>query len=727
MSNTDVEPTTDPEQVQAQKDSPPLFPNNPATPFAPGGSDLASVARQRPAMRLPQPNRAQGMNLAYAGDAAPGAPGWTPRTGPWFDDQGNLTNQPAQPQAPAPPPAPTPPAEPQNFIMYPPSLSNLGKLPAYNEGTDGAEANIPTPMQGYKVAGMTANDVSLYGPPEAAQGAARAFNLLTPIQFLLDAISGGRFTANFSMSRLAALKATQMQWMMEHEKWTWNLGQNLMRYNELLALRQDNAINDEQLEQRLRVMAVGDEPLQIELNNKGLAGALALIARRQAWYQNGVAGGRSVRNANPDIAAEEALDPDAKVGGLGMGGYGGLKLPEKPGYGPLPGHEGVETPAAPANEAPPKSETDENILDEAIAKLYPNPYTGKPMSADEQGVMHDVYNGYPSKAYDDLPKKGTGLRKTRERIDAGVQKLDYAVNQVEKDDKLSREEKLDKIGKIDKTHASNLGALVSYDAEAKDLTPDRKQQANLEAEARLLDHTYKPSTFKIVQKYRDPNTKEGVILRRATSLPTAVLKLDYALKPLSETDKIPSNQIGLFAAEHWTGDPKYADLHTAIRQVATEAVAIEMGTGTPRVSQINEQVKYMTASGSPAQIRVQAQTLLRNAYVAVKQINQQFKEEVNDPARNAPGIFQSSLELTDGLLRVTPTGRVPSDAPDVLKGADKPKGPRPSWMKPGEDREPITRKDIDKAKEFIKKYENDPDPDVQREIQKYRERIGLDW
>jgi hypothetical protein len=727
MSNTDV----DPEQVQAQKDSPPLYPNNPNTPFSPGGSDLASAAQQHRNMRLPQTNRATGTAMSFAGQAAQGAPGWVPGQ-TRINDQGqeepvsDLSLPTAQP--PAPPPVPDA-YTPQPPIKNP---SMWGKVPSYLDGdNDGMGPDYPSGRQSYDVINQSARAMSLWGGPPAVTGPAEfTFNLLTPIQFALNAISNGRFQANFDASYLARLKANQIQMAHQHGQWVQAAGQDLYRYGQLFQIAQDTNMNEDQIKEKVREYATNapggvDRAILFELDNRGLNGVKSLIDWRAAHYLDGELSRRALNRANPDLSAEEAYKPGGGTGGVG----GGRTYTDVPGYHPpAETAEPPKTPEAPANEPPPKSEQEENILDEALAKRFKDPVDNTPAAQDEVEEMHDLVNGHPSDRWAELKKlKGGGRRHTEARIAGGSSELQQGMEREAKNDKNDRDTKLQNIGKIDKETGSNVERLINYDAEAKDLTTDRHQQARLEALAQNVDHNYRPGTFKIVQKYKDPNTKEGVILRRATSLPTAVLKLNYALKPLDEIAKIPPNQIALFAAEHWTGDPKYADLHTAIRQVATEAVAIEMGTGTPRVSQINEQVKFMVASGSPAKIRVQAQTLLRNAYVAVKQINQQFQEETRDPNRNAPGIFKSSLELTDGLLRVTPTGQVPSDAPDILKGTNKPKGPRPSWLKPGEDREPITRKQIDEGKKQIKENENNPDPEVQRALQIIRERIGLDW
>jgi hypothetical protein len=730
MSNTDVAPEqVTPEQEQAQTDRVPLYPNNPNTPFTPGGSDLSSVARRQQITRLPQTNRAQGMNLAFAGQAAPGAPGWVPGK-TRIDDQGQ--EQPlATPAAVAPQP---PPPTPDAYTPQPPvkDTSMWGKVPSYLDGdNNGMGPDYPSPLQAYGVIGRSAQAMSLWGgPPSVTEPAGFAFNLLTPIQFVLNAFSNGQFQARFDASYLARLKAQQIQMAFQHQNWLQASSQDLTRYRELFQIAQDTNMNERLVEQKVREFANNapggpDRAILFELDNRGLNGVKSLIDWRAAHYLDGELSRRALNRANPDLSAEEAYQPGGGTGGVS----GGRQYTDVPGYHPpAETAQGPETPAAPVNEPPPKSEQEENVLDEALAKRFKDPTTNQPAAPAEVDEMHDLVNGHPSDNWAELKKlKGGGRRHAEARIAGGSRELQQGMEREAKNDKNDTDTKLKNISKIDKETAGNVERLVNYDAEAKDLTTDRHQQARLEALAQNVDHNYRPGTFKIVQKYKDPNSKEGIILRRATSLPTAVLKLNYALRPLDEISKIPSNQIALFAAEHWTGDPKYADLHTAIRQVATEAVAIEMGTGTPRVSQINEQVKFMTASGSPGQIRVQAQTLLRNAYAAVKQINQQFQEEVRDPSRNAPGIFNSSIELTDGLLRVTPTGQVPSDAPDVLKGANKPKGPRPSWLKEGEDRAPITRSQINKAKEFIKKYENDPDPDIQRELQKYRERIGLDW
>jgi hypothetical protein len=716
MSNTDTDPSVQP------TDSAPPYLNGFASPFAQVGSDLASVARRT---RLPPTNAARGMNYAMLDAAAPpGQQGEPQPQQPSADQtQDAARDQEAQrigPQYPVP----------QNYI--PATAADAGQygygnLPTgVTPGDGGWSTNTPSTMQSYRVAQRSSQALGLWGSPAAAPYASAAAGLASPFVFLLNAFSGGRFTHNFDAARLGVLKAQQQQFYNNLEMANENERASLQHYGEIIITGKNEASTTQAMRNAAYAHPGGpDQAMLAALDNGGLARARALLDDRNAHFINNSLSAAQLRKANPGLTAADAYETG------GGGGYHRL-LPGEQGYQPTPqGQEqgpgqGPQTEGAPANEPPPKSE-----LDDAARQHY---------GLTDLGIReaHNVLNGDPSQSYQGLGNANPSGRlkvdryatDMRNRINAIAQEpyTPAAEGMSDPNQKSSPEGKLRRIRAIDPTYAQGIEGILSYQEDPKDISTKTNARYHQMILAQQINKNYRPGNYAIIQKYHDPNSKEGVILRRASSLPMAVTQLVYSLKPMSETDKIPANQLDLFLADHWTGDPKWAQLHTNIRQVATEAVAIEMGTGTPRVTMINEQIKHMVASGSPAQIRAQAIALLRNANAAVVQTNGQFKEETGDPTRNAPGIFKSSMDITDALLRMNPyTGKMPDDAPDVLKGADKIITGKPSWLTKGQDYKPMTREQIDEGKQWIKENQNNPDPQNQKKLQWLRERIGPNW
>ena len=587
--------------------------------------------------------------------------------------------------------------------------------------------SMPAAPEAYPTIRGAGQQLAQYAAPSVglpAGIASRIAGLFTP---LMDLVGGGQFSLQFGKAQAHALANAKARLAMNREYYEQqrdrmldaaedsqvNHKKMLMEYGDVFQAYKVGGIDQEQAEDAIRRLnnRFGHRNLDTILQNGGLGAVEKYLDWEDAKFRDLWSGTASLRQSDrtrrtkSGVSEDTDLDKEWSADGGGGRTGGGAGLRPLPVRGPLAGEGG----GAPASTPTPSYDSDS---DAAIAKKYNLSPSGVEAA---HNLMRD--GKIPGMTPGQGPKMAPHMY---DNVTTAAGEMGNRINKIASDRDLDAQKKLDAIREVDPNIADTIDGLRNYNINPVSLGSQRNHLTRL---ASQVDGNYKEGFYGIAQKYRDPNTKEGTVMQRTGTLPMATLNVLNALKNISETDKIPKRVLESFAAEYYTGDPKYAQLYSALRMFATDAVAVSMGTGTPRVTLVNDLIKHMTATGSPASIRAQLLTDLRTAHAYINNTDKQWQTETGQ-SRHAPGFLPENANMLDAMLRMNPyTGQVPSDAPDTLKGVGrttKPTGKdRPSWLKPGQDWEPMTRGQVDAARRWLHDNPNDP------RAQQVREQMGL--
>jgi hypothetical protein len=535
MSNTDTDPNIRP------PDSAPPYLNNFTSPFSPGGSDLASVARQVRPSRLPPTNAARGVQMALAdiaaqaGQRADAQDRQRADLGGFPETQASLDarDQAAQKIGPDYP-------VPQNYI--PATAADAGKygygnLPAgVTPGDDGWSTSTPTTMQSYRVAQNSSQALGLWGSPAAAPYASAAAGLASPFVFLLNALSRGGFTRNFDAARLGVLKAQQQQFYNNLEMANENERWSLQHYGELLIVGKDEASTIQALRDAAYAHPGGvDQAMLAALDNGGLARARQLLDDRNAHFINNSLSAAQLRKANPGLTADQAYEPGGGTGSDG-GGYHRL-LPGEQGYDPSrPGQVGPgpdpQTEAAPANEPAPKYAMDDELMRKYGANLA------------ENQESDNVLNGHPSELYQ---RYGNADTPVRQKIDHMATDKRNRINAIANEPpdtdgthpERSADGKIARIRAISPGYAQGLEAIRGYDINPTSISEKNDVRFHQLKLVTAIDKNYKQAKYDMARKMLDTSGLVQKNMQNSAMMPTEANNILRLLDQANRDDKTP--------------------------------------------------------------------------------------------------------------------------------------------------------------------------------------------
>jgi hypothetical protein len=715
MSNTD--PTDQPPPgYNGVQVSP--FSTGGSNPFSPRGDDFAAVAQRVQAQgRLPQTNRAIGTRMALADIGTPGgAP--APQDGfpqPPDDQARDAEAQQIGPQYPVP----------QNYIPASRDAASqygYGNLPPnVTPGDDGWSTSTPTTMQSYRVAQNSSQALGLWGSPAAAPYASAAAGLATPLVFLLNAISGGRFTHNFDAARLGVLKAQQQQMYNnlvlanENERWS------LQHYGELLIVGKDEKSTIQAMRDAALAHPGGPDQAMLDaLDNGGLQRARTLLDDRNAHFIDNSLSAAQLRKANPGLTADQAYEPGAGAGGAG---YHRL-LPGEQGYDPArPGQvgpgPGPQTEAAPVNETPPKYAMDDELMKKYGANLA------------ENQESDNVLRGEPSELYQ---RYGNTDTLVRQKIDHMAADKRNRINQIANEPpdtdgthpERSASGKLARIRAISPGYAQGLEAIRGYDINPTSISEKNDVRYHQLKLVTAIDPNYKQAKYDMARKMLDTSGLVQKNMQNSAMMPTEANNILRLLDQANRDDKTPpENFFASLSAKYWDGDPYWTELWNAIQNYSISSSSILSRSGAARVTLVKTLQEHI---GDPrlmsATIRGAVQIGLSSIVALVKQHNQDWKT-LTGRDENIPGLGDVPLASLKSYMLMNPyTNRFPEDSPlpQAMLGQAHPDPDNlPSWWQPFMNFVPMSIKEFDDIESIYNKL---PPNSPQRRaiVNKLRER-----
>ena len=315
------------------------------------------------------------------------------------------------------------------------------------------------------------------------------------------------------------------------------------------------------------------------------------------------------------------------------------------------------------------------------------------------------------------------------RINALASKIRGGIKQIAEQpaapgDIAAEQAKIDRIKKIDFGKGSMLDSIIHYKQDP-DKLPIKGREKLLEL-AHSIRHNYDPGKYKAVEQFSLPSSVENRTVSRASGMLQGYVSVLRALRPFEEGQKIPSNVVQAWVAGHWSGDPKYYELESAIAQMGQETSAVTTG-GVPRQGLTKMLLNEVSRTASPAQIRAALLTHMRNGWAFIDGYQRQY-DNLTGGGDFVPGLGgRDNWNLFSSILRMNPyTGEVPEDAPDELKDVGKPYTERSGRIKtnPYEDFRPPRSDHIPDIRRYIKEHQNDRDPAVRADVERFKRMIG---
>lgn len=656
----------------------------------------------------------------------------------------------AQPQPPALPPSGAQqtaatwalPVQSEGFQAYTPSRTrdrgwgddDLWERKALRNNPDIVRtSHMPTPHESYPLAHGAGKQISDYSAPAVAGPAGVASKLAGIISPFMDLVGGGTFSPAFGKAQGAALANQEAQLRMQMTRMKMNreyyederqhmldaIDDSQLNHKRMLLdydrvferFRLDKSFTREQAEEEIRQL--NQEYRHQYMDGMLKTGGMAAVERHLKWedakYRDLGNAGATLRNSDRKRREAAGLDPN----GSGLGDEwsgGGAKPGERALTGAEPGAGDEDEPAA-----EPKKDFS-NPADEKIAKHYD--LSPKAMEAAHDYLRDGTLPGKmtPKQLKDQLRNR-TGDNKYSPWVSA-IGDLKNVRDKIAADRSMTPEQKLEMMRQFDPATADALKGLIDYRTNPVSLGSTRKNMVTLAQQ--VSGGKYNEGYYHVAQKYRDPNTREGQVVDRTATLPVAVETVLDGLKEHNEAQKIPSKVFEQFKNEYYEGDPKYSKVYAGLRMFATDAIGIASG-GKPPVTSVNDLLKHMYTTSSPAQIRTQMQTDAKTALAYIHNLNERWRTDTGqtDPNVLAPGVTKESMARLDAIMRMNPyTGQMPEDAPDSLKAVGKPKPTgkdRPSWLKEGQDYTPMARDDVDYWRGWLKDNPDHPRAQLIRE------------
>jgi len=640
-----------------------------------------------------------------------------------------VSPQPSQAQAQPRPVIPatlTQPPVPQRFVPnYAAPYKEWGKpnwaIKASMDGVElGHTTHMPNADEAFHVAAGSATQLSQWGPGKLAPQYNALAMVARALGSTMDYFSKGAFWKNFNSSQARVYEAQRQQFEMQREQFFDQGMQTVAAHNDMMekygkafaeydSYRDKNGNYPEEAkklfkdEMRGLLSNDGHGHLLHYLDNDDIDGLRRALEAEHAklldkWSSlvaigNMRTGGRGT--------VKEASDLDKAIAGENLGTGGGL----------------LGSPAGGYREP---SKLDPESLTAAFDSELKEKYA--PFSDTGIAMARDKVNGSglsDAQLRLQAPKEGTKIAAAAEDIRRRAQQIENSSQETAA--------KIEALKHINPTEANAVESLMDYSSDPKG--PDKKY---VDAAIAVSNNTYKPVVYPYVQdflKRRDVH----LMSIRGSSLGRTELNFLQAVKPIPENTSIPFNAVEYGESIYVTGDQKYTTLYQTVNDLVYDAAGLIQGAGTPRVTTIQNLLKHLSPTMSPAQLRGAIQALVSTANSAEEAVNAEW-QRTTGKSSDYPGYDAAASAIHRGVVLMDPlTQHIPDDigdgkggtmpTPNSLKAVSKTPPPMGSNLRPPHARNappPFSQSQINAIKEMIRTGDpNDP------KIKKLIEELGI--
>jgi hypothetical protein len=582
---------------------------------------------------------------------------------------------------------------------------------------------MPSPRDAYAEARDAGANMARYGAPGTAQLYSQGSFLMSPFAAILDAISQGKFSRNYTAAALRGLEIRQREAILKTEAAMEAHQQYLTGFGSIFKLAEDGAISPAEAMERTRqyIAQLQHGPLQAEFERDGLRGVARWLNWEDAQLRRSMAATTQLRKV-VDVDADQR-DLDALAGRPSSVGGGGGALGIDPNR--LPGRGGPEAPVTPTkDQSDPALAYDQNSLERSIIGnlgLSSDPRAG-------MGILNAArhrMNGEP----EEIPiKQGS---RADYMIGQAQQALGAAVDRVAKfndpsmdPDEQSRQ-KLDAVRRINPALAQTVEGLKNLQTDPNSIEmKDAMRRRAIGLTQQIYPGWNQGSYHQFHQVWNNANSRESQQLQAANRASTQMVILEAAINRLKipEDSSIPANVWNEWKTQGWTSDPQFAALNEPLRSFAQETIFMQ--TGRVNVTPVQQFLREAPLYAGKAQLRT---TVRQAAIGGLHTMEQQIGVYHNQTGLSdmPPSMDQTALTIFGDFSRSNPnTGVFDKDALTELKSIEPTPEQRtrvPKWMTKEQQYEPLTKKELEGLKATIdqlrKKNPNDPRiPQLQHEL-----------
>jgi hypothetical protein len=571
-------------------------------------------------------------------------------------------------------------------------------------------ADMPSPALSYKELRDSGAALGRWGPPSVAEPSSQGSFLMAPFVPILDAISQGKFSRNYTVAALRGLEIRRQEALQKFEQSNQAHAQILQSYGSILRMAADGSITHQQARNMISDYAnqIGDNAVLHELERNDLRGVEGWLTWQDAFHRRQLAATTQLRkvagDADKEQRAFDALSGRRTVPG-GSGGAFGIDPSQ------LPGRDEPEAPQTPtADQSEPL-----------------NPYESKITEG-----LRDA-NGQP------LPPlaKSNILREARRRmsgdpVESPIPKgslADAAVGQVQ----MALGSNIDRIARLKPSPGQDPDEFRQQQLEAiKQNNPEVAQQVD-----DLKNLRIDPQTFTVTGGQRrravdltaqlypgwnqgmyhafqnvwnNGNSQESRQLEAGNRATTQAVILEAAINRLKipEDSTIPANVWNEWKTQGYTSDPQFAALNEPLRAFAGEMVFLQ--TGRVNVTPVTQFLKEVPLYAGKAALRTVVRQAMIGGLHTMEQKNGVFARQTGLSGL-PPATDPDAMMLYDEFARSNPnTGMFHKDAAPELKSIEpsaEDRARRPAWRTKEQEFEPMGKGEWQKLRATIEKMRKD--------------------
>ena len=582
--------------------------------------------------------------------------------------------------------------------------------------------DMPSVPESYSEVAGSGEYLHQFAAPDVAEPAWRAALMASPLVWLLNGISQGRFSNNFNTADLNRLHAQQAELILNTNR-AWAFHSDFMLGAGRIVAGIDPAHPLEAAQQMEDYLNTHQHHYLIgTLHRQGLPGVVQALndedrqIRRMMNASSQI--GKAAKGANTDMQELESLGVKT---GVSTESTGPLQFN-------VPGRGSPEAPSTPAKDQTIAENQSLSDLDKTIAgSLHfrtPDGVDHKIPIDQAQTILREARRramGDPEEISTKSGSIGDNLigQATMAYNRAAEQIMRYkepaSTNRTEDEVSQDKLASLDKAGFGDK--AGLLKANSEYQIPPGDTSTKDNARQILDRQTKAVFPRYNPGFYHTYHTvYENGGSRPALALQAAERLGSEAITFTRVVNglPIGEEAGKLQTFITELREKGVSNNPKYGELNDIVQLVARDAVAIH-GRGQTQVSFVQQIAAGMPLTASKGDFRAVFRDIVIGANNIINDEVAEFKKS-SGLDRNPPYFSEQGNARIKAIVRGNPYMSTFDDkAPDELKNVaaevisdPKYRQKRPGWMTDSMMWKPMTEEEYDGRMNWLKQNPKDP-------------------
>jgi len=597
---------------------------------------------------------------------------------------------------------------PEQWGTEPGHIQMAQQYPGVAPGPD-----MPSPALSYQELRDTGAALGRWGPPSVAEPSSQGSFLMAPFVPILDAISQGKFSRNFTAAALRGLEIRRQEALQRFEQSNQAHAQILESYGSILYRAAHGSITHEQARSMISDYAnqIGDNAVLQELDRNDLRGVENWLTWQDAFHRRQLNATTQLRkvagDADKEQRAFDALSGRRTTGGGGGGGGGvfGIDPNRLPGRGDP---EAPQTPAADPGEPlnPYESKITEGLRDANGQPLPPLAKSNILREARRRMSGDPVESPIPKGSLADA-----AVGQVQMALGSNIDRIARLKPSPGQDPDEFRQQQLEAIRQNNPEVAQQVDDLknLRIDPQTFTVTGGQRRRA-VDLTAQLYPGWNQGMYHQFQTVWNKDDSRQSLLLQAANRAATQLVVFEASVNRLKipEDSTFPANVWNEWKTQGYTTDPQFAALNEPLRAMATEFVYMQGGRS--QVTAVQQFLREAPLHGGKAQLRTLArQGSIGGLHTMEQQIEQFHRQTGLDG--NPPALDETAMQVFGDFARSNPnTGMFSKDATPELKSIEpsaEERARRPSWRTKDQEYEPMEKGDWQKLRATIEKMRKD--------------------